>query len=216
MEIPLFPLNTVLFPGATLPLLLFEPRYKLMLARCQEDDLPFGVVLIRAGREVGGGAEPFDVGTTARFIQVQERPDGAINVVSAGIRRFRIEEQLHDQPYLRGRVEFLEDEDEDAPEIPEAVRRTGELFSEYTKLGFALTDQWTRRVALPSRPGALADYVAARMEIESRTKQRLLEELSVPRRLATEQRLLENANVLLASQLQAARRQKFAELGFLN
>lgn len=216
MELPLFPLNTVLFPGATLPLLIFEPRYKLMLRRCLAEELPFGVVLIRAGREVGGGAEPFDVGCTARFVHVQERADSNWNVIATGMRRFRIEALLYHQPYLTGRVDLLDDEDEDAEGIHEAARRTGELFTEYTKLRFALTDQWTRRVPLPSRPGALADHVAARIELEPRTRQRLLEELSVPRRLATEQRLLENANVLIASQLEAARRQKFADLGFLN
>lgn len=216
MDIPLFPLNTVLFPGATLPLLIFEQRYKLMLRHCQDGGLPFGVALIRAGREVGGGAEPFDVGTTARFIHVQARDDGNFNVVAIGMQRFRILETLHDRPYLRGRVELLFDEDEGAPAVAESARRVGELFTEYVKLSFALRDQWTRRVDLPARPGALADHVAARLEIEPRTRQRLLEELSVLRRLATEQRLLENAVVLLTAQVQAARRQKFGELGFLN
>jgi Lon protease-like protein len=216
MEIPLFPLNTVLFPGATLPLLIFEQRYKLMLKHCQEQSLPFGVVLIRSGREVGGGAEPFEVGTTARFVQVQERDDGNFSLVGVGVQRFRTVETLHDQPYLRGRVELLSEKDEDDPVIAESVTRVGELFTDYTKLKFSLSDQWTRRVGLPSRPGGLADHVASRLEIEPRTKQRLLEELSVLRRLAMEQRLLENAVVLLGSQLEAARRQKFGEMGFLN
>ena len=71
--LPLFPLNTVLFPRMTLPLRIFEPRYRQMLADCLDGDPIFGVVLIREGKEVGETAMPHDVGTTARIIAVQKK-----------------------------------------------------------------------------------------------------------------------------------------------
>ena len=69
-RLPLFPLNTVLFPGVSLPLQIFEERYKLMLRECMESDKRFGVSLIREGDEVGGPAVPHVVGTVAHLVQV--------------------------------------------------------------------------------------------------------------------------------------------------
>ncbi len=215
-EIPLFPLNTVLFPGATLPLFIFEERYKLMVGRCVEREAPFGVVLIRSGQEVGGPAEPFEIGTTARIAHVERLADGRMQIITVGAQRFRIQEQLHDEPYLCGVVEMLSDEGEDAAGIAETLERVGGLFNEYARLTIALADGWTRRFSLPRRPGTLADYVGARLQIDARTKQRLLEELSVPRRLALERRLLENGVELLAARLEAVRRVKFGGFGVLN
>ncbi|MCH8222137.1 MAG: LON peptidase substrate-binding domain-containing protein [Chloroflexi bacterium] len=70
--LPIFPLNTVLFPGAPLPLRIFEPRYREMLKRCLDGDRRFGVALIKSGPEVGGPAEPHDVGTVARIERVRD------------------------------------------------------------------------------------------------------------------------------------------------
>src|SRR2546428_795565 len=67
--LPLFPLHVVLFPGLPLPLHIFEPRYRLMVGRCLEASSAFGVVLIRAGREVGEPATPYSVGTTAPIVR---------------------------------------------------------------------------------------------------------------------------------------------------
>ncbi len=71
MELPLFPLNSVLFPGTTLPLHIFEERYKLMIGRCLESDSPFGVLLIRSGNELGQVAVLFVIGNTDLIVGVQ-------------------------------------------------------------------------------------------------------------------------------------------------
>ena len=70
-NIPLFPLGTVLFPKQYLPLHIFEDRYKQMIGECLRDQSQFGVVLIRAGREAGGPAIPFETGTTARIVDME-------------------------------------------------------------------------------------------------------------------------------------------------
>ena len=106
-ELPLFPLNTILFPGMPLHLHIFEERYKKMMNRCIAEEMPFGVVLIKSGKEAGDAAEPFDIGCTAIIDQVQPLKDGRMNMAALGGQRFKIHELKHDQPYLVGMVEDL-------------------------------------------------------------------------------------------------------------
>lgn len=89
MEIPLFPLRTVLFPGGPLPLRIFESRYIDMISECMKKDSPFGVVLIREGSELG--QETFhDVGTLANITDWYQGSDGLLGVTAAGGQRFRL------------------------------------------------------------------------------------------------------------------------------
>lgn len=109
-RLPLFPLNTVLFPGMPLYLHIFEERYQLMIMRCLEKRSPFGVVMIRNGNEVEGfgpQAEPYLIGCTAHIAQVQELGDGRKNIVAIGHERFEILQQYHDEPYLTGDIRLL-------------------------------------------------------------------------------------------------------------
>src|SRR2546427_13232822 len=99
MELPLFPLNTVLFLGATLPLHIFEERYKEMIGVCLQQKAPFGVLLIRKSREVGAPAEPFDVGTTAHILKVEHLEEGRMNLICLGAHGFRVLRSLRDDPY---------------------------------------------------------------------------------------------------------------------
>jgi len=107
MEIPLFPLNTVLFPGGPLPLRLFEPRYLDMISRCLKDDTPFGVVLIREGQEAGP-ATTFDVGTLATIVDWYQGSDGLLGITARGTDRFRILEASRQDDGLNvGKIEIL-------------------------------------------------------------------------------------------------------------
>src|SRR5512147_2655499 len=90
-ELPLFPLNTVLFPGMPISLHIFEPRYKLMIEQCIQIAQPFGVVLIREGVEaLGPSAEPHQIGCSAQITQVERLEDGRMNIVAVGVERFQI------------------------------------------------------------------------------------------------------------------------------
>ncbi len=89
-EIPLFPLQTVLFPGGRLPLRIFEQRYMDMAKACLRDGTPFGVCLIREGAEVGEPAVPENLGCTARIVEWDMPQLGLLQVVARGERRFRI------------------------------------------------------------------------------------------------------------------------------
>jgi len=89
IELPLFPLKTVLYPGGPLPLRIFEPRYLSMISRCLKRGEGFGVILIREGSEVGE-AETFDVGTIAEIADWYQGNDGLLGVTATGTERFRI------------------------------------------------------------------------------------------------------------------------------
>jgi len=90
LNIPLFPLHTVLFPGGVLPLRIFEARYLDMVSDCLRQDSGFGVCLIREGREVGAAADTWEVGTLARITWFDRRDDGLLGINVSGEQRFRI------------------------------------------------------------------------------------------------------------------------------
>ena len=90
IELPLFPLNTVLFPGGVLPLKVFEPRYVGMTTRCVRDGTGFGVCLIREGNEVGDPALPAMLGCTARIEHWEMPHPNLFHLVARGEQRFRV------------------------------------------------------------------------------------------------------------------------------
>jgi Lon protease-like protein len=100
----MFPLGTVLFPHALLPLHVFEPRYRAMTRDVLAGDHEFGVVLIERGSEVGGGDVRFEVGTLAHVVQASELPDGRFALAVVGVERFRVEQWLPDEPYPRAEI----------------------------------------------------------------------------------------------------------------
>jgi Lon protease-like protein len=112
--IPLFPLNTVLFPGGPLPLRIFETRYLDMLSRCLKNNQGFGVCLIEQGSETGA-AHTYTVGTLARIRDWSNGPDGLLHILALGERRFRVAtlRTQHDGLNL-GEVEWLPEE----PPVP--------------------------------------------------------------------------------------------------
>ena len=102
--LPMFPLGSVLFPHAVLPLHVFEPRYRALVADCLAGDARFGVVLIERGHEVGGGDIRFALGTVAQIVQAGEMPDGRWALVTVGTERLAVHEWLPDDPYPRALV----------------------------------------------------------------------------------------------------------------
>src|SRR5579884_1300126 len=109
VEIPLFELGVVLFPHMPLPLHVFEERYRAMLRHCEEEGVGFGVVAIREGVEVGGGAVAHDVGTLAQIRRVEKLEDGRANLLVTGATRFRLVRRVTTHPFPAGEVEYLEE-----------------------------------------------------------------------------------------------------------
>lgn len=193
MELPLFPLHVVLFPGRPLPLHLFEPRYRQMLHDCLGADRRFGVVAIRAGREVGGGAEIFDVGTVARIDSVTELSDGRFDIVTRGECRFRILERLSGTPYLRARVELLPEPRAGAADRGLA-RQLRALLAPYLS-GLGAPEELLER--LPADADELAGLAAAAVQTEIPEQQALLELGSTEARIEAALRMLRREAALM-------------------
>ena len=136
IELPLFPLHSVLCPGVALPLHIFEERYRLMVGRCIERSEPFGVVLIREGNEVGPLVGRLaDVGTTAVIREAGQYPDGRMDIMTVGGQRFRIHELDEDrEPYLLGNVSLIEDNVGQRAEAQAMAASVGRRFLEYLEL----------------------------------------------------------------------------------
>ncbi|MCH8950496.1 MAG: LON peptidase substrate-binding domain-containing protein [Chloroflexi bacterium] len=209
----LFPLDTVLFPKQVLPLHIFEERYKTMIGRCIEEGAPFGVVLIRSGKQVGGDAVPHDVGTTARIARVQRLPDGKINLITLGGHRFRVLSLDRSEPYLTGDVEYLISEAAEGGAVQREAERVATLFAEQFRLVMAVSNQWTRELNLPGEADALADFVAAQIEVPADVKQELLETLPVLDRLRRETELLGELIRTLTQRWEEDKRKRFAGAG---
>lgn len=136
MEIPLFPLRSVLCPGVALPLHIFEERYRLMINRCIERGEPFGVVLLREGRDVGPlKGQVAAVGTTAAIRRAGTYPDGRLDILTVGQQRFRLEGVDNvSEPYLVGQVSLLDEPTGPETEVADRAQRVGRRFIEYLEL----------------------------------------------------------------------------------
>lgn len=137
----MFPLGTVLLPGAYLPLHVFEPRYRALVHDCLAGTPEFGVALIERGSEVGGGDARFDVGCVARILEVGETPDGRFALGTVGARRVRVEAWLPDNPYPRAEVADWPDPAptaDDAEHLGEIVVDLRRVLALATELGEAV------------------------------------------------------------------------------
>lgn len=183
-RLPLFPLRTVLFPGALLPLHIFEPRYRELLAdltaRPAEDRL-FGLLPPGEHSELPA---PGTVGTVARLRGSHQLPDGRFNIVVGGERRFAFGAAAPaETSYLQGAVQWFDDQPEIQVPAEEEVGRLYVLGARYARAQHALLDR-ALDVDLPRDPALLTFGIAAFLEWEFETLQRFLEVRSVSARVA--------------------------------
>jgi Lon protease-like protein len=141
--LPLFPLQVVLLPGAELPLHIFEDRYKEMIAEVIRDRIEFGVILASEKGIV-------NTGCTAMIDKVlREYPDGRLDIIARGRRRFEIVMLNDERPFLRGTVEYFDDEEE-VPIAPEVRQRAIDGYNEVSKESVDLDQpQLSFRLAQP-------------------------------------------------------------------
>lgn len=200
--LPLFPLGSVLFPGVVLPLHIFEPRYRKMVADLRElpegEARQFGVVAIRDGREVGAQSveSVYDIGCTARISALEAHEDGRYSLVTTGVQRFRLLDVDTSGAYLIGEVEYLE---EPSDARAEALKTSSTaLLLGYQRALAGLRGVRTGSIPeLPDDPTVLSYLIAAAMVLDLRDKQRLLATPDTATRLQREQILLRRETLLI-------------------
>jgi ATP-dependent Lon protease len=179
-RLPLFPLSVVLFPGTPLPLHIFEPRYREMLADCLAGDRRFGIT------PPGALTEAPDAGTVGCMAEVrvnQELPDGRSNVLVLGGDRFVLTALLEEsRPYHVAEVQPFDDDPASLPP-EERAAALHEAYARYAELARELSDVEPAAGDLPQEPRALSFHVAAGVELDLEIKQRLLAERSTARRV---------------------------------
>ena len=176
INIPIFPLSTVLFPTGDISLNIFEERYRIMVEELLESGGVFGVVLILRGEEVGGSAVPHSIGTTANIVEHSKNPDGGYTLRVQGRSKFKLVRMLEEQPYPYGEIEFLPElEHQETDILGPAIERVHHVFSAYIRLSLALTDQWSEGVDLPKDSAWLINKITPNLGIPEIAKQRVLE-----------------------------------------
>jgi Lon protease-like protein len=174
-DLPLFPLNLVLFPGMPLSLHIFEDRYKIMIGQCIQDRRPFGVALIKSGAEaLGPPAEPYDIGCGVRITKVERLGEGRMNILAVARWRFRIESLNYDLPYLMGKVELYPLGNQD----PRLQARSAQQLRPFVKRYLDLLSESSVKInphEVPRAPMPLAYLAAAALQLPPQQKQELLE-----------------------------------------
>jgi Lon protease-like protein len=179
-RLPIFPLSVALFPGNPLPLHIFEPRYRRMLADCLAGDRRFGITPVPDNSDPPG---PGTVGCVAEVRVNQELPDGRSNIVVVGGQRFRVSRLLDEaQPYLVAMVHTFEDEAGTRPSEAE-IESLRHLALQYFAGVRELNDETPDELALPEDPLSLSFHVAGSIDCDLGVKQRLLAERSTARRV---------------------------------
>jgi len=184
-ELPLFPLPVVLFPGMPMPLHIFEPRYRKMLADIRAANNLFGLSYFDAGSSGKEIPPTGHIGCVAEVTETQGLPDGRSNVLTVGVVRYQVDDYVdRDDPYLVVRVNFFEDEEEDSEQLQANARDVAAMFMRVANAIRVINDE---RGSLPdiseTEPQRLSFLVSAAMEIELDTKQELLELRSTSERL---------------------------------
>lgn len=175
VELPLFPLNTVLFPGMQLKLHIFEERYKVMVNECIEAQKPFGVALIKRGREaLGAMAAPHEVGCSARIEEVHRLPFDRLNILANGQRRFRIQAIARSHPYMLGDVRYFSLR-EDRPDVSAHYGKLlRPLLIQYLQLLSSVEEIRFDPDQIPHSPKSLAQVASILLQAENIQKQTLL------------------------------------------
>ena len=192
-ELPLFPLPLALFPGAPLPLHIFEQRYRTMLRDVMAGNQLFGVSFFDPETSPFSQPPEGHLGCVAEVRQAETLPDGRSNILTFGVIRYRLEEYVEaGEPYLMGRMEFFVDEDDDEILLAVEARSVHELFQRIAQSVHTLSDERGGLPEIPDDipPETLSFLVAAAMDLENDVKLELLELRSTSERLQRLRKLL--------------------------
>jgi ATP-dependent Lon protease len=194
--LPLFPLPVVLFPGAELPLHIFEDRYKLMIGKVLDEQAPFGVVFWD-----GESTSVAETGCTAMISDVKKFDDGRMNLMTTGERRFKIVDVIQEQPYIVATIEYLDDNGT-GEKADLLVKDIASVLKEILRLSSKLVDkEFEIQGTIPEDPVELSYWVAANFYGSPDDQQELLEMSGTEARLKEELAVLDSARKHLAAKV---------------
>jgi uncharacterized protein len=174
-DLPLFPLNTVLFPGMQLKLHIFEERYKIMINECIDEQKPLGIVLIKDGQEASAAlAEPHEIGCMAQITEVKRLQFDRMNIVATGQQRFRINYIKKHQPYLLADVEEFSPVDGNQVLIAYYKKLLQPLITQYIEILSQISDIQFNPLHIPHNARSLAHVGSVLLQSEDKVKQDLL------------------------------------------
>ncbi len=208
MSLPIFPLNTVLFPGIPMPLRIFEERYLRMLADRTPNDPAFAITLIEAGQEVGGTPSFHAIGTTARLVSINSLASNRVDIVVVGDRRVRISASDWTRGYAVAETEDVTDEPLDSSEdaalaatadLAALAGRARRAYALYVRTVARLVDLQFKAPSLSRDAAAVSFELSARLPLHTWEQQSILEMVDPLTRIGTVRRLVDRELALLRS-----------------
>jgi Lon protease-like protein len=187
LGLPLFPLNTVLFPGMDLPLHIFEDRYRLMI----------GVLLAGSGPAGDGMAAVHTIGTSARITNVQRLADGRMDILTTGLERFRVLRLLRTRPYIVAQTESFPLEATHSPRVAQLTGTAKQLLTQYLRLTGEVLGTLIQIERTPRDASSLAYLIAISVQVSLEEKQEFLAIPTLPDLLSKEVAILSRELELL-------------------
>lgn len=197
MPLPIFPLNTVLFPGIPMPLRIFEDRYLRMLADRTPADPAFAIALIASGEEVGGSPQFHPVGTTARLVSINALSPNRVDIVVVGDRRVRISAGDWARGYAVAETEDVPDTADDAADAQREVAWTHRAYARFVSGIASLVDLKFQTPVLSLDTGAASFEIASRLPLHTWEQQAVLEEVDPLTRIRAVRTLVDRELALL-------------------
>ncbi|MEJ7837451.1 MAG: LON peptidase substrate-binding domain-containing protein [Thermomicrobiales bacterium] len=174
-QLPLFPLNTVLYPGMPLPLHIFEERYRRLLRIRAGEETVFGVILVKSTNANVAPLGMYPVGTAARLVTRRSMPDGRSDIVITGTRRFRVHAENWAAGYCLADITWLEDEIGNPARVEELLEESTRRFARYVEGVTRITGREFDGVRISDDPIEAAYDLTTRLPLHTWERQRILE-----------------------------------------
>lgn len=197
MTLPIFPLNTVLFPGIAMPLRIFEDRYLRMLADRTPKDPAFAISLIVSGQEIGGTPVFHEIGTTARLVSINALATNRVDIVVVGDRRIRMSSEGWERGYAVADTEDLPDNAYDRAEAIQVNARAREAYGAWVRGVARLVDMRFKAPALSHDPKSASFEIASRLPLHTWEQQAILENVDPLARIHTVRSIVDRELALL-------------------
>ncbi|MDD5447925.1 MAG: LON peptidase substrate-binding domain-containing protein, partial [Actinomycetota bacterium] len=183
-ELPILPLpDTVIYPHIVMPLLVTQENLVKLVDEAVAKDRIAGVVTAKDEAEELTPENLYNVGCAISIARMFKLPDGKVQLLVQGIARIRIKEYVQTEPYLKAKVERLQDVVENTLEVEGLARNALSLFQKIVKLAPYLPEEMYIAAMNVDSPNELADFLAANTNLETKQRQEILEELSTKERL---------------------------------